>query len=782
MEFATEQESATDEVAVVGVAVGGREGGVGVVTGVEQVLEREFPHSTFSLVLGGGTEDGGRFVLVGGQLLANDVGIHLQFQMVDGVDAQVADGGEGIEDVGGAEPPCVATREAAFACQLHPCKGVVGGLAAEGVAIVVGGDERALRHGLVAAPVAGGLEDEFGVDGDVRLRDAQVGRGGAEVAVAQERCACHVGAADGLGGEGVAFTLVPCRVRHDGEVTVRNLELIVEVGGPGLLLADDARGGRLGAVGGVDGCGEQVEDVAYGGGEAAVEAQFRLAVEGVAERKKRVEIGEGKGAVGVVQMQPAQGGSCTDVDVLFGRPPLGVGIEGWGDFPAADTLSGLNHLVVGLEVEGDVDAPLRVDVPLVAGAVGGEERGALGLFGQVVHGERDAGRALQLHVGVEAPLLFADAEFGLEGVGEVEGGGGAVLGGGDGGKTAIRRWKGGGAAIRRGEGGDGAAVLLELGFEVEVFAEIVVGGIVFVFQFQMGEMEACPRTGGLVDAGVQPLAQIGGLGGEGVVLLLVGVVGIGAHLSGAVQSEDAVEAAIGIGLIEVLAHGWLATAPSGQFAQGEGGDGAVAEVVNHVVGAEASVIAPLGRGDGLEVVGEHHACHSKHPSYPPKGGRTVRMVLLPLGGGWEGASPADAQDGFAKGLELCFLRQFHVQCHVGTLLVRVNLLRLVVAQHLHLAGVFGRDVLGGQVVLATQHVESLDVELADGPPHVADGSCARHLDARQPFQPIFQGHIAFAEEGSEVVGECVAHQTQGWGFHLHFPQGDGAGNEHHVKD
>ena len=295
MQFAVEHDCSAQQVAVVGVAVGGREGGVGVVAGVEQVLEGEFPDGTFGLVLGGRTEDGGALVLVGGELLADDVGVNLQFEVVDGIEGEVADGGEGIEALGGVEIVRVVFGETSFGSQLHPREGVVGGFAAEGVAVVVGGDEERLRHGFVAAPIARGLEDEFGVDGNVGLRDAEVGTGGAEVAVALQGSVCHIGAADGLSREGVAFALVPCGIGNDGEVTVGDLELIVEVGRPRLLLADDARCGRLGAVGGVDGSGEQVENVAHGGGVLAVEAQFRLAAEGVAEGEGGIGAEEGIG-------------------------------------------------------------------------------------------------------------------------------------------------------------------------------------------------------------------------------------------------------------------------------------------------------------------------------------------------------------------------------------------------------------------------------------------------------------------------------------------------------
>jgi len=94
IKFARQQHRATDDVAVEGVAVGGGEEGVGVVTSVEEVVEGETPDHALQFQLGGGGEKGGVLVLVARELAAHEVVVGTEFEAVDGIDG---DGGMGAE-------------------------------------------------------------------------------------------------------------------------------------------------------------------------------------------------------------------------------------------------------------------------------------------------------------------------------------------------------------------------------------------------------------------------------------------------------------------------------------------------------------------------------------------------------------------------------------------------------------------------------------------------------------------------------------------------------------
>jgi len=93
---------------VEGVAVGGGEESVGVVAGVEEVIEGETPDGALQLQLGGGGEQAGVLVVIGGDLRADEVVVGTEFETVDGIDG---DGGVGAEVVVAVVLALVTARE-----------------------------------------------------------------------------------------------------------------------------------------------------------------------------------------------------------------------------------------------------------------------------------------------------------------------------------------------------------------------------------------------------------------------------------------------------------------------------------------------------------------------------------------------------------------------------------------------------------------------------------------------------------------------------------------------
>ena len=184
-------------------------------------------------------------------------------------------------------------------------------------------------------------------------------------------------------------------------------------------------------------------------------------------------------------------------------------------------------------------------------------------------------------------------------------------------------------------------------------------------------------------------------------------------------------------------------------------------MIDHVVEAKVAAVAVFRRGQQLEVVGKHHPC----------GTCCVQDLVL---------SHANAKLRLPEWFELCLFAQFYIDCHGIALLVSVNLSMLVVLHDVHLSGIFGRDVLRGKIVATAKHVETADVEVRDVLAHVADGTIIRDADARQILQSVFERHIAFFEEGCEVVGERVAPLSQRVGLHRHLLQRYAFGCQNHV--
>ena len=247
---------------------------------------------------------------------------------------------------------------------------------------------------------------------------------------------------------------------------------------------------------------------------------------------------------------------------------------------------------------------------------------------------------------------------------------------------------------------------------------------------------------------------VGSRGLVGVMVAVVGIVGIHAELARRVNLADAVERTIAVGLVEVGSERRPSSAPTAQSIRGKGRYGAVAVVVDDVVGTEVAVVAELRRAEQLELVGEHHACEAQR----------TEQIVLPY---------SYAHHLLPERLELRLLCQSDVQCHGIALLVLIHAPRLVVAHHLNLRGIVSRDVLRGEVVATAQHVEAFDIELRNSLTHVADGSVVADGYARQPFQSVLQCHVALAEERREVVRQRVALQPQRVGLHRHFLQRDG---------
>ena len=107
---------------------------------------------------------------------------------------------------------------------------------------------------------------------------------------------------------------------------------------------------------------------------------------------------------------------------------------------------------------------------------------------------------------------------------------------------------------------------------------------------------------------------------------------------------------------------------------------------------------------------------------------------------------------------------------------------MVVAHHLHFGHHVSPHVAGGQVIFASQHVQSLNVEGRDALAHIGDGATLGHLYTGQAFQSVLQCHVAFAQERSEVVAQRVALQQQGIGPYLHLLQADALLHQHHILD
>ena len=245
---------------------------------------------------------------------------------------------------------------------------------------------------------------------------------------------------------------------------------------------------------------------------------------------------------------------------------------------------------------------------------------------------------------------------------------------------------------------------------------------------------------------------------------VVAVVGIHLHRRGRVQFMDAVERRHAIALVKVFA---LRRRTAIEAAEQTGGGRLhvrAAEVVYHVCPCEVLVVTALQRADGLELIGEHHARHAEQglePVVPVLHVSSARLFL-------------------PERLELRLVRQPDVHRHLVARHVLLHPSSVVVAHYLHLRHVVRRDVPRRQVVLATQHVQSLDVELRDGLTHITDGTALCHVHAWQSPQPVLQRHVALAEERREVVAQRVATLPQRVGLHRHLLQRHSLRSQQHV--
>ena len=245
---------------------------------------------------------------------------------------------------------------------------------------------------------------------------------------------------------------------------------------------------------------------------------------------------------------------------------------------------------------------------------------------------------------------------------------------------------------------------------------------------------------------------------------VVTVVGIHLHGRERVRAQDAVQRRHAVALVEVFALRRRTAVESTKQARGAGAHIRAAEVVEHVGPCKALVVTTLHRTDGLELVREHHARQSQQ-------GLQLIVAVLHV---------ARSRFLLSERLELRLVRQFDVHRHLVARHVLLHPSAVVITHYLHLRHVVRRDVPRGQIVLAAQHVQPLDVKLRDGLAHITDGSARRHVHARQPFQPVLQRHVALAQERREVVAQRVAPLPQRVGLHRHLLQRNFFRSQHHV--
>ena len=309
-----------------------------------------------------------------------------------------------------------------------------------------------------------------------------------------------------------------------------------------------------------------------------------------------------------------------------------------------------------------------------------------------------------------------------------------------------------------GEGVDGTFVCEELRLGAEGVREIMIAVIVLKLHAQHGAVSLGQRTDRLEDADVVrlrrfviPACKVVRLRSGAARHALVGVVGIDPDQTHTVNLLYGIEAAIAIGAIDRFAHAAARLSPCRELVSSQRAETVAASVIDHIVETKVAARAVFRRGQQLEAVGKHHPC----------GTCCIQDLVFPH---------ANAKRWLSEWLELCLFAQFDVDCHGIALLVSVNLAMLVVLHDVHLSGIFGRDVLRGKIVATAKHIETADVEVRDVLAHIADGTIVRNADARQVLQSVFERHIAFLEEGCEVVRERVAPLAQRVGLHRHLLQ------------
>ena len=245
---------------------------------------------------------------------------------------------------------------------------------------------------------------------------------------------------------------------------------------------------------------------------------------------------------------------------------------------------------------------------------------------------------------------------------------------------------------------------------------------------------------------------------------VVTVVGIHLHGRERVRAQDAVQRRHAVALVEVFALRRRTAVEAAKQARGAGAHVRAAEVVVHVGPCKALVVAALHRADGLELVREHHARQSQQ-------GLQLIVAVLHV---------ARSRFLLPERLELRLVRQFDVHRHLVARHVLLHPSAVVVAHYLHVRHIVRWDVPRRQVVLASQQVHALDVELRDGLAHVADAAVLRHVHTRQPLQSVLQRHVALTQKRCQVMAQRVALLPQRVWLHRHLLQTDALRSQHHV--
>ena len=305
--------------------------------------------------------------------------------------------------------------------------------------------------------------------------------------------------------------------------------------------------------------------------------------------------------------------------------------------------------------------------------------------------------------------------------------------------------------------------MLKHALHKKFIAQIHVVSILQVVQRQFGQMRLGEWRSRFAHGHVAAIPRQVGTALANVVRgLVIAVVGIHLHRRHRIEFADGVESHHAVALVEVLALRRCSAVEATEEAGGRGADGIATEMVKHVSTSEVLVVASLQRADGLELVGEHHACYAEKKPHPRRPSPYSRFFL-------------------SERLELSLLAQFDVHRHLVARYVLLHASAVVVAHDFHVRHVVRRDVPRCQVIFATQQVQTLDVELRDGLAHVADGTTLRHIHTWQAFQSVLQGHVALAEERCEVVAQRVAILSQWFCFHHHFLQRDAFRSQHPVN-
>ena len=94
----------------------------------------------------------------------------------------------------------------------------------------------------------------------------------------------------------------------------------------------------------------------------------------------------------------------------------------------------------------------------------------------------------------------------------------------------------------------------------------------------------------------------------------------------------------------------------------------------------------------------------------------------------------------------------------------------MIVQDFHTGDMLGRQVLRCQGIIAVEHLQPLDIEIADSPPEIADLTALRYGYPRDFFQSILERYISSAHQGWEIEAERISNPCHHGGTDNRFLQ------------